>query len=114
MKRAVMLLTLVMVMLTVIASVVLAKPGNNTDEVCWVSPNQGEKTAHFMMTGSGIVHRFMDGRHDIYKPQEKFERPPGDGWIPWMAKEHEDCDTATPVSVGEYLKAGDTYWHKYN
>jgi hypothetical protein len=116
MKRAVVVLVLIMVFLTVATSVVLAKPGNKVDEVCWVSPNKGEKTAYFMMTGSGIVHRFMDGRHDIYKPKDKFKKPGGGGWTEWTAKSHDACagEKETDATHADYLEVGKVYWHKHN
>ena len=84
------------------------------DEVCWVSPDEGEKTAHFMMTGSGIVHRFMDGRHDIYKPTDLFPQPSGNGWEEWTVQWDGPCDEATPVGFDAYLDVNKTYWHKHN
>ena len=115
MRRPVVLLLLLMVILTLSTSVVLAKPGEKMDLVCWVTPQGQEQSAHFMTIGSGIVHRFkLDGRHDIYKPVSKFKKPSGDGWTLWEAKYHDTCGEPTDASHEDYLPVGTEYWHKHN
>lgn len=116
MRRPALLLLLLMVILTTSTSVVLAKPGQKMDLVCWVTPQGMEQSAYFMMTGSGIVQRFRldGGQHDIYKPVDKFEMPGEGGWTLWQAKSHDPCANPTDVSHGDYLPPGTWYWHKYN
>jgi hypothetical protein len=105
-----------MVILTVSTSVVLAKPGNKMELVCFMKTDlSAEQWVYFMTTGSGIVHRFkMDGRHDIYKPVSRFKEPGGGDWKAWTAKLHDPCDPATDGSHEDYLQVGMVYWHRHN
>lgn len=116
MRRPAVFLLLLLVILAVSTSVVLAKPGNKMEFVCFMKTDgSAEQSAHFMMTGSGIVHRFkLDGQHDIYKPVSKFKKPSGDGWSHWVAKAHDPCEPATDASHEDYLPVGTEYWHWHN
>jgi hypothetical protein len=116
MQRPAALLLLIMVILTASTSVALAKPGIPMELVCFIKPDgSGEHWSYFMMTSSGIVHRFkLDGRHDIYKPVSKFKEPGGGDWKLWTAKLHDPCNPATDGSHENYLPVGTQYWHRHN
>jgi hypothetical protein len=112
MKRAWVLLLLVVVILAVITPAALAKPGKKMVLVCWMTPKGVEEHAYFLTTGSGIVHRFkLDGKHDIYKPGSADDRPATDHWAWWenKLKGYQPCSVAL---VSEFLP-DDFYWHAF-
>ena len=117
MRRPAVLLLLVAVILTASTSAVLAKSGTQMELVCFMKTDgSAEQSVYFMTTSSGIVHRFkLDGRHDIFKPIDKFKEPGGD-WAEWTAKQHGDCADAMPEDprIDDYLPATSKWWHKHN
>ena len=115
MKRATAFLLLVTAILVVTTSVILAKGGQQMEHVCWMSPRGEERHAHFMVTSSGIIHRFgFDGRHDIYKLAEDWKKPGKGEWELWTAKSHGECAEAGEAPAEKYLKPDKVYWHRHN